>query len=191
MDVRSPQDGLVASLAVSEGTRVAIGDILVRIDPRDALLALQRATSYARKTELVGQNLQPPISSSKRDLILARIDTALQKQHQVDPIRQQVVERIVTGFLPAKSDVPLIAVVQGAIIDEFQARQDLLDFDLKQTALAAIQTAATAHSKLEVDFATRALDKLNLVAPRAGRVHFLLAPGDGVALGDKVAEVQP
>jgi len=182
--VTAPWAGALAPPAVESGARATAGQTFGGMDvtaakARLSAIAAQRAELERRRATLKrGRDKAIKAAAKKRDAARkarADIDTKLERAKALPPAQQ-------------KSKVPLLqkfVVLTQKRLDAAEAALEKLTHEQQLAQLAAEETALEAErASLDGQLASAAL-----VAPVAGRVTWLVKPGEAVEAGAPVAKV--
>ena len=165
LEVPAHEAGAVAALEVQEGSRVAEGAVLARIDDTDARYALERARV---ELEIARQNAALDIAVRSADRNLVTAQTELQRALDA----REKLKDIVTD---SELDRFRLAADQAKLAIE-KARQD-----------QAVARLTQQSKQVEADFAAQKLTRRQVTAPFAGVVVQLHKHrGDWVEPGDKL-----
>jgi len=148
----TPQSGTVASVFVTEGTRVRAGQLLAKIDDSSlrAQLAAAQGQSVQASANLQGQTLQNPITSTQ---VSSAVTTAIQ---QLAAARNSL-----TSAIAAESNAKLVndqnqQLLKQGYVSQTSAEQSRSQF------VAAQQGTANARTQVLAAQATLAAAKQNL-----------------------------
>lgn len=164
----------VVEIAVNEGQPVAAGELLARLDPQRADLAVARAEAGLGQARAYLDQLRVGARGETRDAA----DAALRRAHEVlaeaerERERREALHR--RGLLPeAELDRARSASRRArADLDQAQAQRDELQNGTRAEQLRQAEAAlAVAEGALQEAQLTR--ERLSLRAPRAGRVDAL------------------
>jgi len=171
----------VLEVPVEEGQRVELGDLLVRLDPRDAQLTVAQ-----RRAELATAQ--------------AALD-ALDSQHASDRnvlARQREIQALLQQKLGRHQQLREADMLPAARLDEVRREAERQAILLRTNAASvAGHEAAVRQSQALVELAQAQLDRAkldlertNITAPFAGRVASVsIAPGEQVARGVALLEL--
>ncbi|MBT5264817.1 MAG: HlyD family secretion protein [Rhodospirillaceae bacterium] len=188
-------EGAVIGRPVVEGQRIAKGDVLVRIDQRDAELAIGELEAEAKTIEsqlsrldaeimLVTAQVESRIRSEQSKLSAAEATRAL-RQHELE-YSQSEYRRIESL---AKTGAASASKLDREHTDYLTARQELVRAEAEiATINATIEEAATARGEVAMLRGDQAVLKAKLaeLAARSDRrrndivEHTVLSPVDGV-----------
>ena len=151
--VQHPFGGVVADILVAEGDSVAMGDLLIRLDPTDlqselAIVEGQYFEILARRARLTaerddasvlvfdpvlrdaGTPAAAELMQGQERLFAARLETSLQSTHQLTQQRAQIASQI-TGITAQQT---ALQTQQRLIARELADQQSLLDRGLSQAS---------------------------------------------------------
>ncbi|MDX1947205.1 MAG: efflux RND transporter periplasmic adaptor subunit [Pirellulaceae bacterium] len=165
LDIPAQEPGAVAALEVQEGSRVAAGEILARLDDTDARYAVERARI---ELEIARQNaaLDIAVRSAERNLVTAQAEL----QRALDAREK------------------LRDIVTDSELDRFRLAADQAKLAVEKAKQDQAAARLTEQSKqIEADFAAKKLARRQLVAPFAGTVvQVHKHRGDWVEPGEKL-----
>jgi HlyD family secretion protein len=174
--------GRIESVAVREGDRVAIGDVLFVLEASPQQAQYDAALARAKAAEASLDNLQTGSRSEEIDVIRASLmkaeaDLALAQQNL-----KRSEELFAQGLIPAAQLDQARATAQaaGAAVEQLKAQLKVAELparDAQQIAAEATLAAATADAAN----AKAMLDNRTIRAPDAGRVERLFFSAGEVA----------
>ena len=174
--------GRIESVAVREGDRVAIGDVLFVLEASQQQAQYDAALARAKAAEASLDNLQTGSRSEEIDVIRASLmkaeaDLALAQQNL-----KRSEELFAQGLIPAAQLDQARATAQaaGAAVEQLKAQLKVAELparDAQQIAAEATLAAATADAAN----AKAMLDNRTIRAPDAGRVERLFFSAGEVA----------
>jgi membrane fusion protein, multidrug efflux system len=183
LDVRAPSGGTLVELAAAfeEGGVVRAGDLLVRIDPRDALDALEVAQADLSEAEAAVRDAERSLVISKDDLVSARS----QEKLRANALQRQ-------RDLRARG-VGTDSAVETAELAEATAGQAILS---KRQAVASAQTrldqaqTGLLRGRIALADAERALDDTEIRAGFSGTLSGVsVVQGGRVNAGEQIAQL--
>ncbi len=183
LDVRAPSGGTLVELAAAfeEGGVVRAGDLLVRIDPRDALDALEVAQADLSEAEAAVRDAERSLVISKDDLGSARS----QEKLRANALQRQ-------RDLRARG-VGTDSAVETAELAEATAGQAILS---KRQAVASAQTrldqaqTGLLRGRIALADAERALDDTEIRAGFSGTLSGVsVVQGGRVNAGEQIAQL--
>jgi multidrug efflux pump subunit AcrA (membrane-fusion protein) len=172
--------GTVAQLGVTEGQRVAAGDLLVVIDSPQAQEQLAQAqeadASLAVDTEVPAVALGADQVAARRAAEEAFAEARAQAEAITDPeLRRSTVLSIDT----AQAQYELAVASTDAVAEQLQAGVVAL-----ADAVSALSQAQRVQTRAAVQTAQQAVDALTIRAPIAGTVSLTAGEGGSAPAGD-------
>jgi HlyD family secretion protein len=181
----APTPGTIASIAVREGERVAVGQVLFVLDQGQQRSQFEAAQSRADAAEATLQNLQTGSRQDEIDVIRASLDKAksdLTLAATNLARTQDLFDRGLTPISQLDASKATAKAAQAAV-DQLQAQLKVAQLparDAQQVAAEASLKAAQADAQT----ARAALDDRTVKAPEAGRIERLFfKPGEVAAAG--------
>ena len=171
--IAESQDPII-EIAVTEGDRVAPGQLLLRLDPTVIEARLTQSRAQVAQAE---RRLAELVSGPRREAILAARARLAGAAARDDTERREFdrVETLVgRGLLPQSTLDRQRAVRDGAAADRTAANEQLLELErgtrheVLDQAQAALEQAAAGAAQLDIE-----RTRLDVTAPRAGIVDAL------------------
>ena len=188
VDLSFQAPGRILHLLTDEGRRVAQGDAVAELDPKDIELALARARAQEQSARQALAVLLAGSRVQEIDAAAAAVEQAQADSHFADHEVDRTRDLIAKGFESAEALDRATSTADAARAKLEQARQNLSllkegprreDIDRARAELAAAQA--------EANTAQRQLGYVRLLSPAAGVISVRLAEaGQVVAVGQPV-----
>ncbi len=183
VDVRALSSGTILEVSENfvDGGRVTEGEVLVRIDPRDAQSSLDRVAADLRDAEAEARDAERALVLAE-DELAAAVDQAALRQQALT--RQQDLEQRGVGTAAAIETAELaLSSARQAVLSSRQAEAQ---------AQARLDQAATRldREKLNLEDATRILADTEIRAPFSGTMaDVTVATGVRVTANERLGEL--
>lgn len=183
----------ILNLSVAAGDRVALGQVLVDLEQRDAEIALAQAQAALARAESQLANLR----EGRRPEEIAVIEAALASARAQAAEAKRNAERLLdlsnrgVATETQRDDAATAAEVAFAHVTEIEANLAVARLPAREGEIAAA-TAALDEAKAARDHAKWLLEKRELASPAAGRVtDILLRPGEIATAGQPILSLLP
>ncbi|WP_456388286.1 HlyD family secretion protein [Profundibacter sp.] len=192
IDIAAKFGGRIASITVSEGDRVQVGDVLVQMDVVQLNAQKRQAEAQLRRAGIAVNTANAHVVQARAQ---ERAAAAVVEQAQA------VAEAAATHFVRSEHLLTTDTISQQAYDDDrarnLEAQAGLASAEAARAAAQAGISAAEAQvvdAKAAVDAARAAIDAIQasiddatLVTPRSGRIQYLIAQeGEVVGPGGRI-----
>jgi HlyD family secretion protein len=193
--VRSPQRseltsqvaGQVRAIHVTEGQRVAEGELLLELDDRELLAAAAQARAQLAQSELRLQQLRLLAEPLAREATRQAEANLTQARRQFERVETLVAKGF---FSPTQLDDAKRALAVAE--SQHQAARLQADSNARGGSDHQLAESAVAQSRATLALAESRLAYTRIVAPRAGTILArLVEPGDGVQPGKTLLSLSP
>jgi HlyD family secretion protein len=183
----------IAALEVRRGDRVATGDVLIRMERRDAEIALADARAALAQAESELANLREGRRSEEIDVIEQSLDSARAQEIEAEREAERQLNLLNRGVAPLsqveKAETALD--VARARVREIESNLEVARLPARAFEIAAAE-AAVARAGAARDAARWRLGERTLAAPAPGRITDILRrPGEIGGPAAPVLEMLP
>ncbi|MCA1334783.1 HlyD family secretion protein [Pseudooceanicola marinus] len=192
IDVAAKAPGRIAEILVNEGELVSEGQLLARLDSRQLEASLKQAEAQLTRTELSVDSARIRVrqAEAEKRAADAQIEEA---QASYDAAQKQYERTEVLAQNATVSDATLdsaraAALSAKAAIAASEAQSAAAEAGINSAQAAVVDAqAAVEAAQAQIDLIQVQIEDNDLVAPRDGRVQYLVArEGEIVAAGGRV-----
>ena len=185
--------GRLEEVLVTEGDRVAAGDVLFRLDDTEQVALHARTAAQVALAEAQLANLLSGKRPQEIDVIQAQLEEreADLSLAQIELSRQQRLVRTGAGSKRALDEAKSRQEFAEASVRELNAQLETAKMPAREKEIAAAEANVTA-SKAEHARTKYQLDQRTVIAPKAGVIEDVLHyPGEVVSPGSPVVSLLP
>lgn len=190
-DIGPEVGGIVDTLAVSAGDRVARGDVLAELRPRDAKIAIDKATAQVRTLENEFRQVKSGPTAAEVDAAAARVDGAESRLQQAERELERAERLNAQGLMTDAEFEQKRTAVEQADSQLASARAELERLrELPRPEKVGVARARLQQARIERTQAENNLEKTTLRAPFDGLILAVEAdPGERAGPGQTVVRV--
>ena len=192
-DVRAPIAGILAEIYVDEGERVEAGARIARLDDRELSFSLRRAKAEVDRVEAnldkMRAGSRPEEVKRARSLVHARASDV--KYARKELRRQQALFKANVGSAAERDEALRDLAVKRAALAEVRAELRLVEAGFREEEVNIVKAELVA-AEAEVDFLSKQLESLEIIAPISGQIltpKFSERLHEKLNAGDLVAEI--
>jgi biotin carboxyl carrier protein len=189
MEIKSPKDGFVAEISMSDGANVVEGAIICRIDPEDELRIKGQVEMAGQFVRLQGNLLTPEQIASRRRLIEIAVEIAAKYVEYASA--KLVVEKDkqgIGGSVEIEVKQAETALVKAKAEKE-KADLTLKAFEFYTKQIGDSQKIVQDQIAHELAYVEQKIQRLKILAPIKGTLKLLVAKGSFIKQGQALAEI--
>jgi len=187
--IKSPKNGVIVDVIDAKGRPVSVGTLICHIEPDDENRAIERIKLSEKLIALEAQLLSDEQIKARRRLVEIATEITAKyveyAQFKYDNEKTQQALGLVTDVALKQSETAL-AKAKG---EREKAGIALAAFDFNVQMMKARHDLIESQIPAEIDFLTHKMARLEVHAPRDGKITFLVGPGSFVKMGQPIAEI--